>query len=180
MEDLAFDPREESLDLLGQDFLDLLSQPLENYTFEHSTDQYLYEHNHWLEFQDLVCMSPAAEGSGFLELSQRDRSTPETSQLTKDYACTTAPDVVPSPEAEPRTFSSKVFLPPETGRFEDCLSEFAVTQAYDKITQRRKRFSKDRRKEVGHVRKAGACIRCRLTKTAVSIEDGMRNLASNI
>ena len=177
MEDWAFDPQEEALDMLGQDFLDLLSQPLENYAFAYSPDQYLYHNDDWLEFQDFVCMRPAADGLDFLEPPpHRVRSNPETSQLIEDYACTTAPELVTPSEAQPRTDSSKTSPPPKTRRFEDCLSEFTVAQANDKIARRRKRFSNDRRKEVGHIRKAGACIRCRLTKTAVSVEDGIEKL----
>jgi hypothetical protein len=55
-------------------------------------------------------------------------------------------------------------------RFQDCLSEFVGTvQISPNINAtRRKPFSPTRRKEVGQVRKAGACLRCKLTKTTVS------------
>jgi len=177
MEDWAFNSQDDTLDLLDQDLLDLLSQPLENYTFDYSADQYLYQNHDSLEFQDFVCMSPAADDLEFHEPPPSlDRSKSETSQLLKDYACTTASDLVTQPETQPKTYSSKTLPHPETRSFEDCLSEFVVAQANDKIVRRRKRFSNDRRKEVGHIRKAGACIRCRLTKTAVSIQDSIEKL----
>ncbi|KAE9377782.1 hypothetical protein N431DRAFT_478944 [Stipitochalara longipes BDJ] len=87
-----------------------------------------------------------------------------------DYADTTAPESSTPPEAQPIAYSSKTLPAPETRRFEDCLSEFVIAQADDKTIRRRKRFSNDRRKEVEHIRKAGACIRCRLTKTACKLE----------
>jgi hypothetical protein len=53
--------------------------------------------------------------------------------------------------------------------FEQCLSEFVVTVPVDDGTRcRRKRYSSEKRKKVGQVRKAGACLRCRLMKTRVS------------
>jgi hypothetical protein len=56
----------------------------------------------------------------------------------------------------------------EKRRFEECLSEFMGTESVDKGTKRRKRYSTENRKKVDQVRKAGACIRCKLMKTPVS------------
>jgi hypothetical protein len=72
-------------------------------------------------------------------------------------------------------FSSPVQLafnasprPSEKRRFEECLSEFVGTESVDEGAKRRKRYSPENRKKVGQVRKAGACVRCKLLKTPVS------------
>jgi hypothetical protein len=52
---------------------------------------------------------------------------------------------------------------------EACLFEFEGTKLKNTSKKGRKPFSKERRREVGQVRKAGACSRCRITKTPVSI-----------
>ncbi len=57
---------------------------------------------------------------------------------------------------------------PEKRSFEDCLSEFVGTEPVVKGTKCRKRYSTEDRKKVDQVRKAGACIRCKLMKTPVS------------
>jgi hypothetical protein len=102
----------------------------------------------------------------FLGLHPVNGTGSETSDLLKDCGVNI--------ESEPSFASGELsqmhdLNAQETRKFEDCLSEFAVAQANDKTTRRRKRFSNERRKEVDHIRKAGACIRCRLMKTAVSI-----------
>jgi hypothetical protein len=56
---------------------------------------------------------------------------------------------------------------PEKRRFEECLSEFVGTESVDKGTKRRRRYSTENKKKVNQVRKAGACIRCKLMKTPV-------------
>jgi hypothetical protein len=57
---------------------------------------------------------------------------------------------------------------PEKRSFEDCLSEFVGTEPVVKGAKRRERYSTEDRKKVDQVRKAGACIRCKLLKTPVS------------
>jgi hypothetical protein len=169
MEDWAFDPHAGDLDLLGEDFLDLLSQPLEYYTFDYPTEQYLHQGPRWYELQDLTDVSPAENNPEFdAPLPERNRTGSGNSQLIKDSSCNAASK--PSSPLEDQT-GPRLSRTLETRNFEDCLSEFSVAQASDKITRRRKRFSDERRKEVDHIRKAGACIRCRLMKTAVSIKE---------
>ena len=56
----------------------------------------------------------------------------------------------------------------EKRSFEDCLSEFVGTEPVVTGTKRRERYSTEDRKKVDQVRKAGACIRCKLMKTPVS------------
>ena len=129
-----------------------------------------------ITFRDFVCTSPAGNDSEVdAPHSKRNRTGPETSQLLKDFASTGACESTAPLVSQPGTCSSKTF---QTGRFEDCLSELAVAQASDKITRRRKRFSIERKEEADNIRKATACIRCRLTKTAVSIGEVLRNLNS--
>lgn len=53
-------------------------------------------------------------------------------------------------------------------KFEDGLFEFVGIQDPNKKARRRTKFGTERRKEVDQLRKVGACIRCRLTKTRVS------------
>ena len=57
---------------------------------------------------------------------------------------------------------------PEKRSFEDCLSEFVGTEPVVKGAKGRERYSTEDRKKVDQVRKAGACIRCKLLKTPVS------------
>ena len=54
---------------------------------------------------------------------------------------------------------------------EDCLFEFEGPKPSNTSKKRRKPFSNKRRREVGQVRRAGACIRCRITKTPVRVPD---------
>jgi hypothetical protein len=169
MEEWVFDPH--AGDLLGEDFLDLLSQPLEYYAFDYSTEQYLYQGPDWYELQDLTGVSPAENNPEFgAPLPERNQTAPENSQLFKDSSCNTASK--PSSPLEDQR-GPRLSRTLETINFEDCVSEFSVAQAGDKITRRRKRFSNERRKEVDHIRKVGACIRCRLMKTAVSIKENI-------
>jgi hypothetical protein len=169
MEDWAIDFQAHDLDLLGQDFLDLLSQPVEHFVFNYSTEEYFSRSDDWFEFQDLVCMSPTENATDFnVSVTTANGTGSETSDLLKDCGVNI--------ESEPSFASGELsqmhdLNAQETRKFEDCLSEFAVAQANDKTTRRRKRFSNERRKEVDHIRKAGACIRCRLMKTAVSISE---------
>jgi hypothetical protein len=90
------------------------------------------------------------------------------------------PEASPQPDSVSTTiplewFSAPVKLAfnasprrPEKRRFEECLSEFVGTESVNKVTTRRKRYSIENRKKVDQVRKAGACIRCKLMKTPVS------------
>jgi hypothetical protein len=57
--------------------------------------------------------------------------------------------------------------PAEKRKFEDGLSQFIGINDPGPKRKHRKRFAPDRRKEVDQVRKVGACIRCRITKTKV-------------
>jgi len=59
--------------------------------------------------------------------------------------------------------------PPEKQKFEDGLSHFIGMKNSGPERKQRKRFAPDRRKEVDQVRKVGACIRCRITKTRVRV-----------
>jgi hypothetical protein len=52
---------------------------------------------------------------------------------------------------------------------EDHLFEFEVPEPNKRDKRRRKPYSHKRRKEVGQVRRAGACMRCRITKTPVTL-----------
>lgn len=60
---------------------------------------------------------------------------------------------------------------PEKRKFEEYLSEFVGTQPVEKIARGRKRLSDEGRKKAYQVRKAGACIRCKLMKTPVSLSE---------
>jgi hypothetical protein len=68
----------------------------------------------------------------------------------------------------PQTVSSQRLTTPLTQqRFTDCLHEFEGVPNQPPLRRRRKNFSSARRKEVEQLRKVGACIRCRLTKSSV-------------
>ena len=58
--------------------------------------------------------------------------------------------------------------PAKKRKFEDGLSEFVGVKNPGRKRRQRKSFAPDRRKEVDQVRKVGACLRCRITKTRVS------------
>ncbi|KAH8685530.1 hypothetical protein BGZ60DRAFT_395392 [Tricladium varicosporioides] len=55
-------------------------------------------------------------------------------------------------------------------KFEDGLFEFVGIQNPNKKARRRTKLDIERRKEVDQLRKVGACIRCRLTKTRCRID----------
>jgi hypothetical protein len=175
MEDGTFDSQAWELDLLGQDFLELLSQPVEHYTFSYPIEEHSYQADDWLEFQDLVCMSPMEDTLDFdVPATTPDRARPESLNLLKDCGGGAISNPTFVSEGQSSMISSEAL---ETRKFEDFLSEFAISQANDKTTKRRKRFSNDRRKEVSHIRKAGACVRCKLMKTAVSIGNFRRRFS---
>ncbi len=57
---------------------------------------------------------------------------------------------------------------PKTADFQACLHEFDGGPKSISPRRKRKQFSTERRKEVSQLRKVGACLRCRLTKSKVS------------
>jgi hypothetical protein len=90
---------------------------------------------------------------------------PEASPQPDSVSTTTPLERFPAPvqlafNASPRR--------PEKRRFEEYISEFVGTESVDKGSKHRKRYSTEDRKKVDQVRKAGACIRCRLMKIPVS------------
>jgi hypothetical protein len=56
-------------------------------------------------------------------------------------------------------------------RFEECLHEFEGGPQTDSPRRKRRKFSFGRRKEVSQMRKVGACIRCKLTKSSASLQN---------
>ena len=53
-------------------------------------------------------------------------------------------------------------------RLQDCLYEFEGGPNTAPSRRKRRKFSSERRNEVYQIRKVGACIRCKLTKSSVS------------
>jgi len=65
-------------------------------------------------------------------------------------------------------------------RIEDYLLEFDGPQPANMERHRRSPFKPEKRKKVGDVRKAGACLRCRLLKRPVSNSVLLNRVVSNI
>jgi hypothetical protein len=90
---------------------------------------------------------------------------PEASPQPDNVSTTTPLDCFSVPV---QLVSNPSPIRPEKRSFEDCLSEFVGTEPVVKGAKRRERYSTENRKKVDQVRKAGACIRCKLMKTPVS------------
>ena len=73
---------------------------------------------------------------------------------------------MPLPTLEDVT--SSIESAPHPISFTGCLHEFEAGPKNELNRRKRKRFPPERRKEVSQLRKVGACIRCRLTKSSVS------------
>lgn len=164
MEDWTFEPQAFDLDPLGQDFLDFLSQPVEHYTFLRPTQDDLYRADDCFDFQEFVCLSPTEQTTGFNDAAPEIQQT-DIFGLLEIQKATVCLKPSSTSQIQSRAESPK---PRRTRTFEEGLSQFAATQAVEKLSRHRKPFSSERRKEVDHIRKAGACIRCRLMKTSVS------------
>lgn len=60
--------------------------------------------------------------------------------------------------------------PGKKRKLEDCLSQFEGVKNLGRKRRQRRTFAPERRKEVDQVRKVGACLRCRITKSRVSTQ----------
>jgi hypothetical protein len=153
MDRLDFGLSEWDVGALGDDFLEMLdmSQSIEQYSFN------LYSNEDWMEFVDTNLDLDIP----FFVPSQLESqpNAPPYYEITPDFDH----DLTPINE----TRSS---IPKDSKKinFEDCLSEFTVPQVVENISKHRKRFSSERRREVSQIRKAGACVRCKIMKTPVS------------
>lgn len=88
----------------------------------------------------------------------------DTSSIQDPVFTTASKSRVSSPSA---TEPPQVLTPPsEQKHFTDYLFEFEGVPSQI-LRRKRRRFSPVRRKEVDQLRKVGACIRCRLTKSPV-------------
>jgi hypothetical protein len=93
--------------------------------------------------------------------------TPQSGSVSSESSSTALPPLQTS-STEIHPASSVSLRKPEKRRFEEYLSEFVGTEPMNKTTKGRKQLSSEARKKAYQVRKAGACIRCRLMKTPVN------------
>jgi hypothetical protein len=149
-------------------------------------DAYLV--SEWIDSFELPCSRQVGTGNPMTEGDNaifRDDNDFANSDFANDReylftSCDRVPEASPQPDSASTTTPLERFSAPvqlafnasptrsEKRRFEECLSEFVGTESVDKGTKRRKRYSTENRKKVDQVRKAGACIRCKLMKTPVS------------
>ena len=93
--------------------------------------------------------------------------TPQPGSAPSESVSTALPPLQPS-STEVHLTSNASLSKPEKRRFEEYLSEFVGIQLVNKATKGRKHLSAKGRKKASQVRKAGACIRCKLMKTPVN------------
>jgi hypothetical protein len=86
-------------------------------------------------------------------------------QASGEYPATIQQTTFPTQEDE---LQAPLLPPAKKRKFEDGLSQFIGVKNPGRKTKQRKPFVPERRKEVDQVRKVGACLRCRITKTRVS------------
>jgi hypothetical protein len=151
---------------LGQDFFDA------------------YLVSEWTDSFELPCSRQVSTGNVIAEEEAAIFCDDDFASLDfandREYLFASCDRVSPQPDSVSTTTPLERFSAPgqlafnaspkqaEKRRFEECLSEFVGTESVDKGTKRRKRYSAENRKKVDQVRKAGACIRCKLMKTPVS------------
>ena len=68
----------------------------------------------------------------------------------------------------PQAVNDSTAEEPNDTKFKDYLHEFEGGPDLGPPRRKRRKFEPDRRKEVSQLRKVGACIRCKLTKSPVS------------
>ena len=93
--------------------------------------------------------------------------TPRSGSVSSESVLTALPPLQTSSK-EDHLASNASLSRPKKRRLEEYLYEFVGIQSVNKTTKGRKRLSVEGRKKAYQVRKAGACIRCRLMKTSVS------------
>lgn len=145
--------------LLGDDFFDLISQPLDDFLLDTVLDKNIDLNNPLFNVNGMAFPFPP------------DVPT---------WSNTDMPAPVTPVQSFPETAGDEGFLrmsslsdqkknisveQPKQWSFEDCIGNFPLS---NKLVKQRKQFSSERRQKVGQVRKAGACIRCRVMKTPVS------------
>jgi hypothetical protein len=113
--------------------------------------------------------------------------------MSSEYADSTFQNPIPCPDDLDKTLYQDLAFPPtlsaESARsvtpslkstyFEACLHTFDGGPKTVPPRRKRRPFSTERRKEVSQVRKVGACIRCKLTKSSVSTLSFMLQDLSN-
>jgi hypothetical protein len=105
-----------------------------------------------------------------------DRLSTEHIDFTPTQNTIPSPDILDGIASEHSTHSQTlsvesaypVAATPKNTDFQACLHEFDGGPKNISPRRKRKPFSNERRKEVSQLRKVGACIRCRLTKSSVS------------
>jgi hypothetical protein len=180
-DEYSFDGRDESFDLLGSgdDFLDMLQMSESMNPFELPSEDMLFNLDQWIEEQAPLALKE--------DYTQIEISSNQNLDVAIAYAQVSEPgsetDLSGSSSVSSSNSSSLSPIPPnnpsvtppkktQKRRFEDYLSEFLGTQPVDTATKRQK-YSTEGRKKVWQVRKAGACIPCKLLKTPVSLFDNV-------
>jgi hypothetical protein len=145
------------------DFVDIGWQPCdifkdpwipEQLDFGIAGDELLFNHDEWPDFQDLWYWSIDPD---FAVADTAASYTIDTNIQIADARSHTVDVVSDVP-------STQTMLPPQEQKpshtFESCILEFPGGN--QEIKWRRRQFSLQRRREVKEIRKAGACLRCRI------------------
>lgn len=154
-------PLEDHLDI---DMTEMLSLPdpfplldaAEFHNIQDNTDSQVYT--------ELPSLAPATTlgGSDHLQISHLGYDAQTLSQ-TDDTRLEHRDQERPPGSIDRQTFSSQSDDPMLQG----YLHEFVANPSTVLSKRKRKQFSPERRKQVEHLRKVGACLRCRLTKSPV-------------
>ena len=162
-------------EFIPEDWIDLFGNPGEFHGETTIDFPSFHEASNWVESE---LMQDNLHSSMDLDLDDMITnfiSLPEVGQQS-DQSLGFDIDTCP-PESSPRSNlpsegSATEFMPPHTksslGKLSDCLYEFEGVPGAESKGRKRKRFASERRKEVDQLRKVGACIRCKLTKSPVS------------
>lgn len=158
---------------------------LDNYSVDLDQDFFdAYLVQEWIESFDVPyggtvdSANAVAEGDAIpnpdVEFTSLDvASSLEDFFTTYDLVAEVDPQPESIPGVETDTQSTQQLLHtvaarPQKRKLEECLSEFVGTRPTNATKKGRRPFSTEGKKKVDQVRKAGACIRCKLLKTQVS------------
>jgi hypothetical protein len=170
LDDVAMEQLFSFGEISSDDFTDIWFQPCdvfndpwmsEELDFGTTSNERLFNQDEWLDFQDLYSWSidPAVEVADTASVSHTIHNN---LQLAESKACMfeVRHDVSPIQTTLPLQEQQS----PRT--FESCVREFSCSN--QDIKRKRRQFSVQRRREVKEIRKAGACLRCRIMKIPVS------------
>ena len=154
-------PLEDRLDI---DMTEMFSLP-DPFSFLDAAELHSIQHNIDSQvYAGLPSSAPGAtlQGSGHLQISCLSFD-PQTLSRTDNAHLEHCDQALPPRSINRDTFPSQSDDPTLQG----YLHEFVAGPSTVLLKRKRKQFSLQRRKQVENLRKVGACLRCRLTKSAV-------------